>query len=82
MKKSVLLPLLLAVVLGVAWVAAWATHPGTISCPIDGQLMIFDHLVIGSNQTGPGEHNVCWYKHTVFYNGERQTHTAYIPCEN
>lgn len=81
MKKPVLLSLLLAVVLTVAWISVWA-HPGTISCPIDGQAMVFDHLVVGSNQTGPGDHNVCWYKHTVLYNGERQTHTAYVPCEN
>jgi hypothetical protein len=82
MKKPVLLSVLVAVLLTVAWVALWAEHPATISCPIDGEGMVFDHLVVGQNQTGPGPHNACWYKHTVLYQGQRQTHTAYVPCEN
>jgi hypothetical protein len=81
MKKSVILLLFLAIMLAVTSLAQGG-HPGTISCPIDGTPMVFDHLVVGSNQTGSGQHNVCWYKHTVLYNGERQTHTGYIPCEN
>lgn len=80
MKKPALLFLL--VVIAAASVALWAQmHPGTISCPTDGQPMDFDHLVVGSNQFGPEPHNICWYKHTILWNGQRQTHTAYVPCE-
>jgi opacity protein-like surface antigen len=83
MKKRISLSLLFVALLAAAWAAAWAEyHPGTIDCPTDGQAMTFDHLVIGSNQSGPGDHNVCWYKHTVLWKGNRETHTAYIPCTN
>jgi hypothetical protein len=78
MKKRVLLLVLIAT----AWAIALAAHPGTISCPTDGQAMTFDHLVVGSNQFGPGPHNTCWYKHTVLWNGKRETHTAYVACDN
>jgi hypothetical protein len=83
MKKRALLSFIFVALVAGAWVAVWATsHPGTINCPTDGQAMTFDHMVVGSNQFGPGDHNACWYKHTVLWEGKRETHTAYVPCTN
>jgi len=68
-KLLIVLPILLLIVMvGVGW-----AFPTIITCPIDGDLMTFDHIVPGY------EGNFCWYSHLAAH-GER--HTAYIPCEN
>jgi hypothetical protein len=54
------------------------THPFTVTCPRDGQQMMFDH------QVGFGKDSVCWYSHTVFDSeaGSLVKHEAHIACPN
>lgn len=69
--------LLRAALLLAATVTCAAAHPYTISCPIDGQAMGFDH------QIGSGQEAVCWYSHRMAAadgSGKIETHQAYVPC--
>lgn len=55
----------------------WA-RPFTITCPYDGDSMMFDH------QVGFGDRAVCWYSHEhldTTYPFQRVKHSAYVPCE-
>lgn len=53
-----------------------SAHPITISCPVDGNPMGFDH------QVGLRENAVCWYSHfgTNPNSGSTVKHEAYVPC--
>jgi hypothetical protein len=68
----------IAILLVATALLAWA-HPYSITCPIDGKSMLFDHKV------GYGDQAVCWYSHT---NNEETIperagyHEAYVNCND
>jgi hypothetical protein len=77
MKK---LKLVAVVILLVATaLLAWA-HPFSITCPVDGHSMSFDH------QVGYGDKAVCWYSHdNNDYTGHPERsghHEAYVNCND
>ena len=74
--KNTKLPIAVVILILATGVMAWA-HPYSISCPVDGLAMHFDH------QVGYGANAVCWYSHQTndtHDNGRTVTHEAYIPC--
>lgn len=50
------------------------TIPISIACPYDGYDAGFTRAV------GYGKQRVCWYKHSFFESGRRQTHEFYVEC--
>jgi hypothetical protein len=75
--KFVLKFVLAAVLVALGVIVAFA-YPFSVTCPIDGGSMYFDH------QVGFGSNAVCWYSH---YGTDPQTgrlghHEAYIGCGN
>ena len=56
MKKARIAVAFVVLVIAALTALAWA-HPFSVTCPIDGESMYFDH------QVGYGANAVCWYSH-------------------
>jgi hypothetical protein len=76
MKKYAFLLAFMIALCSIPLVPPLQAHPYTITCPIDGGDMYFDHWV------GYGKQTVCWYQHegTNPEYGYQEHHRAYIPC--
>lgn len=78
-RKYLLLLLFVVAALTASSLVLWA-RPLSIRCPIDSQIMVFDH------QVGYGNGAACWYSHIAAVPSSdgrglvTVKHEAYVPC--